>query len=101
MIKIAFYRQTHHLFVTTAPQPSIATLAEIGKVAHQEHAHGVCVMKHQRIFDLDVDTQEIETSLFREVDVSLETLHVSRGVNSFRVIGLVQYTAMVPGNIVQ
>ena len=90
MIEVALNRSSHHRFVTTAADIGIAAFAEIRQVRHYKDAHGVGVIKNERVIHFDMDAQQIEPGALRAADVILNRFDVPRGIDPFRVIGLVK-----------
>ena len=101
MIEIARDRAAHRRFVTAPPRLGVAAFAEIREVAHQQHPERVGVIKQQRVVDLDVNAEQIETDALRVGDVVAQNLRIARGVNAVGIIRLVQRAADVDRLAVQ
>ena len=75
------------------PSRRVAAFAEVRKIADQQNSESIGAVEQQRIVDLEVDTQEIETNAFRVGDVVAQRLCIAGGINAVRVVGLVKRAA--------
>src|SRR5437762_959185 len=81
--------------LTFAVAASAASFAEIRKVRHHHQSERVRIIKKKRILKLDMHAQKIKPDLLRIKNVFFETFDVSRRVNTFRIIRLVQRPAQI------
>src|SRR4051812_40593929 len=101
MVEVSRDRPAHRFLKTPAPCLRVPAFTEIREVGEQQDSNRVRVVKQKWIVDLDMDTEEIEPGAFRERDIVLQGLDVARGVDSIRVIRLVERAANVDGFAVQ
>ena len=95
MVEVALDRGAHRLFKTPAAGRRVAAFAEVRKIAEQQNAERVGPIKQQRIVDFDVHAQEVEPDALRVCDVVFQQLHIARGVDAIRKVGLIQRAADV------
>src|SRR6266550_5872908 len=90
MIEITFDRSSHHGFISPPPNLSIAALAEIRKIGHEQNTYRVREIEHEWVIDLDVDAQQIESGPFRICNVILNRLDIPSCINPFRMMRLIK-----------
>src|SRR4051812_47033114 len=77
MIEVTLNGLAHHYFPTPPAERRVAALAEVRHVRHEQHAEFIRPIIKQRVVNLDVDAQEVESKLLRRLDVVLQHLHVT------------------------
>src|SRR4051812_48511723 len=100
MIEVALEAFAHHRFESPAAQGCVSAFAKIGKVGHEEHAHFIRPIINERIVDLDVDAQEIESEPFGGQKIVLYDFHRPCRVDAIRIKRLMQCTTQVTRKIV-
>src|ERR1051325_10782661 len=95
MIEIAVNRFPHHSFKPAPRQGSVAPLAEIWKINHQQNAKRVRIIQEERVINFDVNPQEIEAGLFGESDIFANGFGAASRVDPIREIRLIKRTPKV------
>ena len=80
---------------------SLGIGAEVGDIAHKQHAEFVSPVIEPRFIDFDVETQEIEPEFLRACDIGANCLIGEEGVDSLWVKGLIQCAEQIDGAVVE
>ena len=80
---------------------SLGIGAEVGDIAHKQHAEFVSPVIEPRFIDFDMETQEIEPEFLRACDIGANCLIGEEGVDSLWVKGLIQCAEQIDGAVVE